>query len=236
MSKRAPLSKSLRFEIFRRDGFTCRYCGRRPPEVVLEIDHVVPVAEGGTNEHLNLVTSCVDCNRGKAAKVLSDPVAQPDADIERLALAQDLAEIRSYQNVRCQLDEALEEAVLQLEELWYDSFDGRYCPVEELRKWVRQYGVEAVDYGITHSAWKRNELSNNRSRCSYVGAVIRNRAAWEAGRSCETCRHSFESETGSGESCLGCMQKPSDTPNRYLIVRPNQTCKKWAALEDGNDG
>lgn len=64
---RKRLTKSKRFQVLRRDGFRCRYCGRSPEEdgVRLEVDHVVPVANGGTNHPANLKTSCYDCNRGK---------------------------------------------------------------------------------------------------------------------------------------------------------------------------
>jgi hypothetical protein len=44
----------------------------RRPEVVLEIDHIHPVSQGGTSEILNLATSCVDCNSGKSDRLLSD--------------------------------------------------------------------------------------------------------------------------------------------------------------------
>lgn len=54
-----------RFEILQRDGFTCRYCGRQPGETELQIDHVKPVSQGGTNSLLNLITSCRLCNAGK---------------------------------------------------------------------------------------------------------------------------------------------------------------------------
>jgi 5-methylcytosine-specific restriction endonuclease McrA len=57
------VSKSIRFEIFARDTFTCQYCGRRPPDVVLELDHIHPVSKGGSDEVINLITSCYDCNR-----------------------------------------------------------------------------------------------------------------------------------------------------------------------------
>lgn len=40
--------------------------------MILEVDHIIPVAKGGDNEPLNLVTSCRDCNRGKGKKELSD--------------------------------------------------------------------------------------------------------------------------------------------------------------------
>ena len=67
MAKRQPISKKLRFEVFKRDSFTCQYCGLKAPDVILEVDHIKPVKEGGTNDLLNLITSCYICNRGKGA-------------------------------------------------------------------------------------------------------------------------------------------------------------------------
>ena len=62
----------LRFEVYKRDGFRCIYCGwSRPqdpkgdPSNRLEIDHIKPRAEGGQDELTNLVTSCKRCNSGK---------------------------------------------------------------------------------------------------------------------------------------------------------------------------
>lgn len=71
--KRKGLSKSLRFKVFNRDGFTCQYCGQQPPRVVLEVDHMVPVSSGGSDHLENLTTACFDCNRGKAARGLETP-------------------------------------------------------------------------------------------------------------------------------------------------------------------
>ena len=68
---RKALKSGLRFDVFNRDGFTCQYCGKRPPEVVLHCDHIVPVVKGGTTELDNLATSCSQCNRGKHAKDLN---------------------------------------------------------------------------------------------------------------------------------------------------------------------
>lgn len=56
---------ALRFQVLERDRFTCQYCGAFAPNVQLEVDHVVPVAAGGTDELENLVTSCFACNRGR---------------------------------------------------------------------------------------------------------------------------------------------------------------------------
>ena len=73
------LSKTLRFEIFKRDQFTCRYCGNTPPAAILEIDHVIPLSGGGDDQKENLITACFDCNRGKGARSL-EQVIRPLTD------------------------------------------------------------------------------------------------------------------------------------------------------------
>lgn len=90
MGKRKPLTKKARFEVFKRDGFTCRYCGNTPPAVILEVDHIEPVCEGGTNDPDNLITACFDCNRGKGGTRLSSapPTIKQKADAVREAEAQ----------------------------------------------------------------------------------------------------------------------------------------------------
>ena len=69
---RKAISKRLRFEVFKRDGFACQYCGKKAPDVVLHVDHVSPVSKGGKNDILNLITSCSDCNLGKRPRELDD--------------------------------------------------------------------------------------------------------------------------------------------------------------------
>jgi len=64
------ISKTLRFETFKRDNFQCQYCGRTPPEVTLEIDHIQPRKKKGKDNPENLITSCFDCNRGKGTRDL----------------------------------------------------------------------------------------------------------------------------------------------------------------------
>ena len=65
---RLALPKGLRFAILERDGFRCRACGQSPLKqegIVLHVDHIFPVAKGGTNHPSNLQTLCEDCNSGK---------------------------------------------------------------------------------------------------------------------------------------------------------------------------
>lgn len=95
--KRAPISKSKRFSVFERDVFTCQYCGKTPPSVVLEIDHIIPVCEGGTGDIENLRTSCMECNRGKGAKILSAHEVNPMDRMRRLQeAAEDAVAAKSF--------------------------------------------------------------------------------------------------------------------------------------------
>lgn len=95
--------KRQRFEVFKRDGFKCAYCGRSPPEVLLHVDHVIPKAKGGSDDPTNLVTACQDCNLGKAAVPLSvvAPSLQKQADEAKeraeqvAAYSASLAEVRA---------------------------------------------------------------------------------------------------------------------------------------------
>jgi Lar family restriction alleviation protein len=64
------ISPKKRFEIFKRDKFICQYCGARPSEFQLEIDHIIPRSRGGTDAVDNLKTSCWKCNIGKGSTLL----------------------------------------------------------------------------------------------------------------------------------------------------------------------
>src|SRR5690554_831305 len=95
--ERKPLSKKVRFEVFKRDRFSCQYCGAHPPDTTLEVDHVHPVCEGGDNSQDNLVTACFDCNRGKGGRFLTSvPKSLKDkaADIQERE-----AQIAGYREV-----------------------------------------------------------------------------------------------------------------------------------------
>lgn len=84
---RKPLSKRTRFEIFKRDGFKCFYCGATPTDSPMHVDHVQAVANGGTNEPHNLITACQSCNGGKSSVPLEQRRYQgkaTEADREHL--------------------------------------------------------------------------------------------------------------------------------------------------------
>lgn len=74
------IGKRKRFAILKRDGFRCRYCGAFPTVGALRVDHIHPRAEGGGDEPENLITSCFDCNAGKADVLLEQDVKASDDD------------------------------------------------------------------------------------------------------------------------------------------------------------
>jgi len=56
--------------IFRRDNYTCQYCGAQ--DVPLTVDHIIPKVLGGSETWENLVTACIDCNNKKGDRALAE--------------------------------------------------------------------------------------------------------------------------------------------------------------------
>ena len=80
--KKAVLRKSTRqidqkvsWNVFRRDEYTCRYCGR--DDVPLTVDHLVLWEEGGPSIEDNLVSSCKRCNKVRGNTQYSDWITSP---------------------------------------------------------------------------------------------------------------------------------------------------------------
>jgi len=73
--QRALMTQSLRSRIKERDDFTCQMCGisaHTTENLLLEIDHIMPLAKGGITSEENLQTLCWKCNRSKGSRVLVD--------------------------------------------------------------------------------------------------------------------------------------------------------------------
>lgn len=146
MTERKSLSKKLRFEVFKRDSFTCQYCGRSAPDVILHVDHIKPICEGGDNDILNLVTSCADCNGGKGGRELSDDTAIKKKTNQLKVLQEKREQLDmmvEWQESLSNLDEyAVEKAVEYYNSLIgpeYEVNDNGYITVGEI---VKQYGLQ----------------------------------------------------------------------------------------------
>lgn len=64
--RRRTISLQTRFRVLQRCKNRCSYCGRPASKVELHLDHVISLANGGTDEEWNLTAACIDCNLGKA--------------------------------------------------------------------------------------------------------------------------------------------------------------------------
>jgi hypothetical protein len=110
------VGKRLRFEIFKRDGFRCQYCGATPVQEPLQCDHIIPVASGGTNDPENLITSCAACNIGKSSVSLA--VSQIRATLPIKEQRDRIEQLAAYLEFQKQIAAAQESAVRVLHDYW----------------------------------------------------------------------------------------------------------------------
>lgn len=153
---RKQISKTVRFEVFKRDSFTCQYCGVQAPDAILEIDHIVPVSKGGDNSLLNLITSCRDCNRGKTNRELSDDTA---VKAQKRQL-DDLQQRKEIMEMMIQWKQEL----MGVEEMEIDAIDSYISSVTDyclsttgratVRKHIKRFGFSEV-YDATEIAFAR---------------------------------------------------------------------------------
>lgn len=146
------VSGKLRFEIFKRDKFTCQYCGRKAPDVLLEVDHIHPVAKGGADEVLNLLTACGECNRGKGARTLADgsALALQRRQLEDLQERREQLELlMQWKNELLSVQErALDEVAAYWSKLcpgWVLNTDGLATLKTTLQKYGASETMEAID-------------------------------------------------------------------------------------------
>lgn len=131
MAKRISTGKRQRFEIFKRDSFRCGYCGRSPPEVLLHVDHIVPVAAGGTNDPINLVTACADCNSGKAARPLTAVSLPLKEQVERKR--EMAAQVKAHAEAMIEARRAEDATVEMLAQAWFQPWP---VPGDASARWV----------------------------------------------------------------------------------------------------
>lgn len=148
----------MRFEILRRDGFRCKYCGAQAPDVALTVDHVIPTALGGADTADNLVTACSDCNAGKASSNPDEPVVDSvAADAERWRYAMETAAAKQLADRG-----AMYEYLISFERCWrswhvVDTGDEIELPNDWKQSVARfyslgleiEYVIEAVETAMT---------------------------------------------------------------------------------------
>ena len=146
MADRKPITKKMRFEVFKRDKFTCQYCGAKAPDAILEVDHIKPVAEGGGNDILNLVTACRDCNRGKGRRMLSDDaiVSAKRRQLDELAARRE--QIQMMYEWELSLVDSENDEVNAVESLFNEMTGGTFTEAgrKHIRNLCRKFGLDIV--------------------------------------------------------------------------------------------
>jgi len=148
---REPISKKLRFEVFKRDSFRCQYCGRSAPEIVLVIDHLTPVAEGGKSEILNLITSCDPCNAGKGKRPLSDNSTLTKQRDQLEELNERREQIEMMFQWKQELSNLKEESLSKVAEYWSKCVTGYSLNehgLRSLKKLSHRYELQEILDGI----------------------------------------------------------------------------------------
>lgn len=178
MAKRKAISQKTRFEIFKRDSFTCQYCGKKAPDVILNVDHIHPVKLGGENDILNLITSCFDCNSGKKAIPLGD----------NSTLVKQQKQLEELNERRLQIEMLLQwrnglANLTNMEVDNYADYINKYTPgfsvtdsfKLEIKKWVKKYTPELIYECIDEAAQRYLKFTNNNlepdSAQNYVGKI-----------------------------------------------------------------
>lgn len=178
---RKPLTKKIRFEVFKRDRFTCQYCGRIAPDVILEVDHISPVAEGGDDDLLNLITSCRDCNRGKGKTPLnrSDVLKKQQDQIQQLAERKEQIEMLAEWRKELSQIEETEVDIIEATIQQWSSDDlvlyekGR----NDVRKLLKRFSLDEVIEGveISFSKYYYGTIDSWNRAFNKIGGVCYNR-------------------------------------------------------------
>lgn len=175
---RKTVSKMARFEVFKRDGFKCQYCGKAAPDAILHVDHIKPIAAYGDNDISNLITSCMECNLGKGPRELSD----------RSAIERQRRQLEELNERRLQLEMMIEwgEGLGQLEDQKVDAVANMIertarCGItdtgkDSIRKWLKRYSVEELLLAAEDATAyldRDGERFTHDSKCKYFEFIPR---------------------------------------------------------------
>lgn len=179
MAERKSLTKKVRFEVFKRDSFTCQYCGSKAPDVILEVDHINPVSKGGANELINLITSCYSCNRGKSDRKISDNsvVEKQRKQIEELNLRrQQLEMMLQWRDSEIKLKQEENKKVITYFNNYFTNYTLNKTGEGKLNELVKKFGIinvlDAIDIAVKNYTFDwRDEGENFEVALSKVGGI-----------------------------------------------------------------
>ena len=179
---RKAISVKLRFEVFKRDNFTCQYCGRKSPDVILHVDHIDPVKNGGDNNIINLITSCADCNFGKKHYLLTDNTVleKQKKEIKELTKKRKELEIlvKEREKVRDFGSAELNEAVKHYNSKFKNNHIS-YVDTQTLKRIIKKFGLITVLNAIDDVDYRYRE-PNEFTKCRFLAEKVAKKLYYEA--------------------------------------------------------
>jgi hypothetical protein len=178
------VSPKVRFEIFKKHDFTCQYCGRRTPEIVLELDHIIPKAEDGTDEEDNLTTSCFECNRGKGKTPLSTILKDKDIHEETVLLAEREIQLREYNQLKAEIKKRQTNELVFLVGYFSGCFDNTQYAEDEFPRIIVAGALKKMSYvdieddiDLAVRKTEINSMGNTHevAAAKYLTAILKNR-------------------------------------------------------------
>lgn len=115
----------------------CQYCGKTPPDVSLEIDHIKPVSKNGTNDINNLITACFDCNRGK--KHIELDVIPETINLKSQVLKEKEEQLKEYRKLIKKIDAREKRDCKKINEVYNECFPNYELTERFLTTTVKQF-------------------------------------------------------------------------------------------------
>jgi len=180
------ISNKRRFEVFKKHNFTCQYCGRRTPEVILEIDHIIPKSRGGTDDIDNLTVSCFECNRGKSGTLLNKVLKDKDIHSETLLLAEREMQLAEYNYVREKIRNREDQEITSLREHFCNQFsypgyaerefDQITTIIRSALKVISYVDImDLIDYSIQRTSQDSRGDYHNTAAAKYLVGILKNK-------------------------------------------------------------
>lgn len=180
------VSLKLRFEVFKRDNFTCQYCGCKTPEVILELEHIIPLSKGGTDDLDNLTTSCFECNRGKGASLLDTILKDKDIHDETILLAEREFQLAEYNHMKKKIRDRESKEIEELKNYFADQFRDnergyavREFPDTIIRQCLKTMSYidifELIDIAVNITSRDSKGDYHTVAAAKYLTAILRNK-------------------------------------------------------------
>lgn len=167
------MNKKLRFEVFKRDRFICKYCGKKPGETILEVDHIIPRSKGGTDEIENLLTSCFDCNRGKGKRMLNELTAEMQKNAELLKEKKE--QLEAFYKYQKDIGKIIDKPVSILSEYWSELTNDEYSLSAKgkisLKYFLKTFSIQEIKEAMDIST----KIDDIESRFKYFCGIMHNK-------------------------------------------------------------